>query len=75
MSSGNTTTSLIRIVKRKNWSTYLKIPELGFNLLKQIFKFITMINWNVIAQLTSLALVVLSGPAVIFLLYFKRGNL
>ena len=34
-----------------------------------------MINWNVIAQLTSLALVLLSGPAIIFLLYFKRGNL
>ena len=37
--------------------------------------FINMINWNVIAQLFSLALVVLSGPAIIFLLYFKRGNL
>ena len=35
----------------------------------------TMINWNIIAQLISLGLVVLSGPAVIFLLYFKRGNL
>jgi len=34
-----------------------------------------MINWNVIAQLVSLGLVVLSGPAIIFLLYFKRGNL
>ena len=32
-------------------------------------------NWNIIAQLLSLALVTLSGPAVIFLLYFKRGNL
>ena len=32
-------------------------------------------NWNIVAQLLSLALVTLSGPAVIFLLYFKRGNL
>ena len=34
-----------------------------------------MINWNVLAQLVSLGLVVLSGPAIIFLVYFKRGNL
>jgi len=34
-----------------------------------------MINWSVFAQLLSLGLVVLSGPAVIFLLYFKQGNL
>ena len=34
-----------------------------------------MINWNVIAQLFSLTLVILSGPAIIFLLYFKQGNL
>nr|ADJ57438.1 hypothetical chloroplast protein RF12 [uncultured prymnesiophyte C19847] len=34
-----------------------------------------MINWNVIAQLVSLTAVILSGPAIIFLLYFKRGNL
>uniref|UniRef100_Q4G3D2 Photosystem II reaction center protein Psb30 n=2 Tax=Emiliania huxleyi TaxID=2903 RepID=PSB30_EMIHU len=34
-----------------------------------------MFNWNIVAQLLSLALVTLSGPAVIFLLYFKRGNL
>ena len=32
-------------------------------------------NLNVIAQLLALTLVVLSGPAVIFLLYFKQGNL
>ena len=34
-----------------------------------------MINWNVIAQLVSLGAIALSGPAIIFLLYFKRGNL
>ena len=33
-----------------------------------------MINWNIIAQLTSLALIALSGPAIIFLLYFKRAQ-
>jgi len=34
-----------------------------------------MINWSVLAQLASLGLVLLSGPAVIFLLYFKQGNM
>nr|YP_009294287.1 photosystem II protein psb30 [Palmaria palmata]YP_009739196.1 photosystem II reaction centre protein [Palmaria decipiens]AYR05931.1 photosystem II protein psb30 [Lithothamnion sp.]AOM67727.1 photosystem II protein psb30 [Palmaria palmata]QIC19635.1 photosystem II reaction centre protein [Palmaria decipiens]BBI37335.1 photosystem II reaction centre protein [Palmaria palmata] len=34
-----------------------------------------MINWQVIGQLTSLAIIVLVGPAVIILLSFKRGNL
>jgi hypothetical protein len=34
-----------------------------------------MINWSVIAQLLSLGAVALSGPAVIFLLYFKQGNM
>ena len=33
-----------------------------------------MINWNVIAQLTSLALVLLSGPAIIFLLINSGEN-
>jgi hypothetical protein len=34
-----------------------------------------MINWNFLAQILALGAVVLSGPAIIFLLYFKRGNL
>nr|YP_009313855.1 Photosystem II protein psb30 [Hommersandiophycus borowitzkae]YP_009314058.1 Photosystem II protein psb30 [Izziella formosana]YP_009315288.1 Photosystem II protein psb30 [Yamadaella caenomyce]YP_010873120.1 photosystem II protein psb30 [Nemalion vermiculare]WGV34492.1 photosystem II protein psb30 [Nemalion vermiculare]SCW22109.1 Photosystem II protein psb30 [Hommersandiophycus borowitzkae]SCW22312.1 Photosystem II protein psb30 [Izziella formosana]SCW23743.1 Photosystem II protein psb30 [Y len=34
-----------------------------------------MINWQVIGQLTSLAIIVLVGPAVIILLSLKRGNL
>nr|YP_009314879.1 Photosystem II protein psb30 [Scinaia undulata]SCW23334.1 Photosystem II protein psb30 [Scinaia undulata] len=34
-----------------------------------------MINWQVIGQLTSLAIIVLVGPAVIVLLSVKRGNL
>jgi len=34
-----------------------------------------MINWQVIAQLLSLGVIVLVGPAVIILLSLKRGNL
>nr|YP_009628933.1 photosystem II reaction center protein Ycf12 [Balbiania investiens]QBX88716.1 photosystem II reaction center protein Ycf12 [Balbiania investiens] len=34
-----------------------------------------MINWQVIGQLSSLAIIVLVGPIVIVLLTFKRGNL
>nr|YP_009297243.1 hypothetical protein Psor_111 [Porphyridium sordidum]AOM66586.1 hypothetical protein Psor_111 [Porphyridium sordidum] len=34
-----------------------------------------MINWQVIGQLVSLAIIVLIGPAVIFLLAFRKGNL
>ena len=34
-----------------------------------------MVNWQVIAQLFSLAIIVLVGPAVIILLSFKKGNL
>jgi len=34
-----------------------------------------MINWQVIGQLISLALIVLVGPAVIVLLSFKKSNL
>lgn len=33
------------------------------------------INWEVIAQLTMLALIVIAGPVVIFLLYSLRGDL
>ena len=34
-----------------------------------------MINWQVIGQLISLAIIVLLGPTVIILLSFKKGNL
>nr|YP_010152868.1 photosystem II reaction center protein Ycf12 [Olisthodiscus luteus]QQW50529.1 photosystem II reaction center protein Ycf12 [Olisthodiscus luteus] len=34
-----------------------------------------MVNWQVIAQLLSAGLILLSGPVVIFVLAFKRGNL
>lgn len=35
----------------------------------------TSINWEVIFQLMSVALIVIAGPAVIFLLAFRNGNL
>nr|YP_001936392.1 Ycf12 [Heterosigma akashiwo]B2XTA0.1 RecName: Full=Photosystem II reaction center protein Psb30; AltName: Full=Photosystem II reaction center protein Ycf12 [Heterosigma akashiwo NIES-293]B2XTQ6.1 RecName: Full=Photosystem II reaction center protein Psb30; AltName: Full=Photosystem II reaction center protein Ycf12 [Heterosigma akashiwo CCMP452]ABV65998.1 conserved hypothetical plastid protein Ycf12 [Heterosigma akashiwo]ABV70139.1 conserved hypothetical plastid protein Ycf12 [Heterosigma akas len=34
-----------------------------------------MVNWQVIGQLLSATLIVLAGPAVIFVLAFKKGNL
>jgi Photosystem II complex subunit Ycf12 len=33
------------------------------------------VNWETIAQLTMLALIVIAGPAVIFVLAFRNGNL
>lgn len=33
------------------------------------------INWEVIFQLASVGLIILAGPAVIFLLAFRNGNL
>lgn len=33
------------------------------------------INWEVIFQLVSVALIMLAGPAVIFVLAFRNGNL
>ena len=40
-----------------------------------IFEGITSINWEVIFQLTSVALIMLAGPVVIFVLAFRNGNL
>nr|YP_009051139.1 photosystem II protein psb30 [Galdieria sulphuraria]AIG92581.1 photosystem II protein psb30 [Galdieria sulphuraria] len=34
-----------------------------------------MINWQVIGQLIALTLIILSGPAIIMLLSFRKGNL
>jgi len=34
-----------------------------------------MINWQIIGQLVSTAVIVLSGPAIIVLLALKKGNL
>jgi len=36
---------------------------------------ISSINFEVIAQLTMLALIVIAGPAVIFVLAFRGGDL
>ncbi|HEY9691958.1 MAG TPA: photosystem II reaction center protein Ycf12 [Oculatellaceae cyanobacterium] len=41
----------------------------------EIFSALGNINWEVIAQLTMLALIVIAGPAVIFVLAAVRGNL
>jgi Photosystem II complex subunit Ycf12 len=43
-----------------------------------IFDFLDVfstINWEVIFQLTMLAMIVIAGPAVVFLLAFRGGNL
>jgi hypothetical protein len=40
-----------------------------------MFDAIANINWEVILQLTSVALIVIAGPVVIFLLAFRNGNL
>ncbi|BDE17678.1 photosystem II protein psb30 (chloroplast) [Galdieria partita] len=34
-----------------------------------------MINWQVIGQLIALTLIIVSGPAIIMLLSFRKGNL
>nr|YP_010713716.1 hypothetical protein P2030_pgp141 [Galdieria phlegrea]UNJ16150.1 photosystem II protein Psb30 [Galdieria sp.]WDA99608.1 hypothetical protein GASUdbv011_066 [Galdieria sulphuraria]WDA99798.1 hypothetical protein GAPH629S_066 [Galdieria phlegrea] len=34
-----------------------------------------MINWQVIGQLVALTLIIVSGPAIIMLLSFRKGNL
>ena len=43
--------------------------------LSGIIDGITSINWEVIAQLTSVGLIMLAGPAVIFVLAFRNGDL
>ncbi|AFY44756.1 hypothetical protein NIES2109_18180 [Nostoc sp. HK-01] len=40
-----------------------------------IISAVTSINWEVIFQLLSVALIVIAGPAVIFVLAFRNGNL
>ncbi|BAZ48316.1 photosystem II reaction center protein Ycf12 [Nostoc sp. CENA67] len=47
-------------------------------MLLALFEFLNVfssINWEVIFQLLSVALIVLAGPAVIFVLAFRNGNL
>ncbi|HEY9876708.1 MAG TPA: photosystem II reaction center protein Ycf12 [Candidatus Obscuribacterales bacterium] len=45
------------------------------DFLSGVFDTVGGINWEVIAQLTMLALIVIAGPAVIFVLAAVRGNL
>ncbi|MBD2361473.1 MULTISPECIES: photosystem II reaction center protein Ycf12/Psb30 [unclassified Anabaena] len=40
-----------------------------------MFDAIANINWEVIFQLVSVALIIIAGPAVIFVLAFRNGNL
>ncbi len=40
-----------------------------------IFDTLGNINWQVIAQLVSVGLIMLAGPAVIFVLAFRNGDL
>jgi hypothetical protein len=40
-----------------------------------IFNIFSTINFEVIFQLTMLAMIVIAGPAVVFLLAFRGGNL
>ncbi|MBD2500618.1 photosystem II reaction center protein Ycf12/Psb30 [Anabaena azotica] len=40
-----------------------------------MFDALASINWEVIFQLTFVALIILAGPAVIFVLAFRNGNL
>ena len=37
--------------------------------------FITNLDWTVILQLTSVGLILIAGPVVIFLLAFRGGDL
>jgi len=43
--------------------------------LSGIFDGLGNINWEVIAQLVSVSLIMIAGPAVIFVLAFRNGNL
>ncbi|MDR5640088.1 MULTISPECIES: photosystem II reaction center protein Ycf12/Psb30 [unclassified Thermosynechococcus] len=40
-----------------------------------IIEFLSNINFEVIAQLTMIAMIGIAGPAIIFLLAVRRGNL
>ncbi|AVH72389.1 MULTISPECIES: photosystem II reaction center protein Ycf12 [Nostoc] len=44
-------------------------------MFDSLFNAFTSINWEVIFQLLSVALIVIAGPVVIFLLAFRNGNL
>ncbi|MBD2383878.1 photosystem II reaction center protein Ycf12/Psb30 [Cylindrospermum sp. FACHB-282] len=44
-------------------------------MLDTLFNTLAGINWEVVFQLLSIALIVIAGPAVIFVLAFRNGNL
>ncbi|WP_341530564.1 photosystem II reaction center protein Ycf12 [Nostoc sp. UHCC 0302] len=44
-------------------------------MLDALFNTFTSINWEVIFQLLFVGLIVIAGPAVIFVLAFRNGNL
>ncbi|WP_392532820.1 photosystem II reaction center protein Ycf12/Psb30 [Nostoc sp. C117] len=46
-----------------------------FDAVSDLVNAFTSINWEVIFQLLSVALIVIAGPAVIFVLAFRNGNL
>ena len=48
---------------------------LGILGLDSLFNILSSINFLVIAQLTVLAMVVISGPAIVFLLVARGGDL
>ncbi|MBE9199121.1 MULTISPECIES: photosystem II reaction center protein Ycf12 [unclassified Nodularia (in: cyanobacteria)] len=40
-----------------------------------MFDALTNLNWEVIFQLVSVGLILISGPVVIFVLAFRNGNM
>ncbi|HYW18695.1 MAG TPA: photosystem II reaction center protein Ycf12 [Nodularia sp. (in: cyanobacteria)] len=40
-----------------------------------MFDTLSNLNWEVILQLVSVGLIIISGPIVIFVLAFRNGNL
>jgi Photosystem II complex subunit Ycf12 len=59
---------IIEIFTTDNWEEREKMFD-------GIINTFTSINWEVIFQLLSVALIVIAGPAVIFVLAFRNGNL
>ncbi|MFB2894631.1 MAG: photosystem II reaction center protein Ycf12 [Phormidium sp.] len=45
------------------------------SVINSVTSVVTSINWEVIAQLTLVALIMLAGPAVIVVLASRNGNL
>jgi Photosystem II complex subunit Ycf12 len=59
---------IIELFTTDNWEEREKMFD-------GIINTFTSINWEVIFQLLSVALIVIAGPAVIFVLAFRNGNL